>query len=302
MATPLEILDALGAAKYLQTGSGAGSVGDPFLGPVYNLLAVLGTANLRTNAKLGTQVVQRSAITAIDKIGVGGNITLSGQTGGSLVSGTTYYTAYVPYNANGFAVGPAVVSSTPGGSNGTLRMTFTAPSSTPVGYAIFLSTDSGNPKFVCNIPETGAASRTSGCVITAVGTFTTGGTAGAVDVQVVGTGNQFTTAQFNSNNAYVVPGAITPVDCTGYLYAIIDITITATDFRSTVAVQPIVFCLDGDGTYYAANIIPMTVLNGTGTPLKQRYLAQVNGSAGVCVLLDTVSGQGTAMTASVTPV
>jgi hypothetical protein len=248
-----------------------------------------------TNARRNAGVLHRNGITAIDKVSAVGTITLSGQAGGSLASGTTYYVSAVARNKYGPTGAATVVNTSPGGSNGTLRAAFAAPAnmlSTDV-YDMFLSTDSGAPKYVATVTET---QRAAGCLVTAVRTVGAGGTAGAVDVQVVGTGAQTTATQFANNNAYL-PDLITAVNCAGYAKASIKTLLAVTDLGSTtVPALTIVPFLKNqiDGFYDQAAAQIVATLTAVGQSLRQDYVLDVNGATGLVVCFGNIAGQGAA--------
>ena len=94
--------------------------GTAVIGKATTDLTTPGTTNQvasRTNAYRNGGVLHRNAITSVDKLATVGTVTLSGGTGGSLVSGTTYYVSASAYNRWGNATPAGVVNATPGGSN-----------------------------------------------------------------------------------------------------------------------------------------------------------------------------------------
>lgn len=246
-----------------------------------------------TNARRNAGVLHRNAITAADKLAAPGTVTLSGQTGGSLVSATTYYVSVAAYNQWGATTPATVVSTTPGGSNGTLRAAFSQVTNA-VGYDVFLSTDSGAPKWVGRVTE---AQRAGGIVITAVGTTGAGGAAGAVDIQVPGTGIQTTNAVFSGNNAYT-PATPTPINCAGYSRAHVHVKLALTDLRSAPALSLVPFFQDqqSGADWFQGQLLAVPLLGAVGQSLEQDFEIDVDGATNMVILVDTVSGQGAAAT------
>lgn len=119
-------------------------------------------------------------------IGAPGTVTAALQAGGSLTNATDYYAMVTAIDQFGNESAPT--ASTPafltaGGGNNTVRLAFDAVPEA-VAYRIYVSNDT-TPHFVGHITET---QRGTGIVITAQDTTGAGGVAGAVDVQVAGTG------------------------------------------------------------------------------------------------------------------
>ena len=250
-----------------------------------------------TNATRSAAVVHRNAITAIDKVGVVGTITLTGQTGGGLTSGTTYFVGAAAGNNQGSAGASAIVSAAPGGSNATMRAAF-ATVSNATYYDIFLSTAAA-PLWVARITE---AQRLSGCLVTAVGTVGAGGAANSVDIQLQGTQLASNVAPFTSNNAYlpVVVAAVGFVNCAGKSIAHIKTLMAVTDLRSLPALNIVPFLKNGsDSLWDQCQLVTVPTLTTTGQALRQDYVMNVDGSTGLVVLIDAISGNGAACTVTV---
>lgn len=249
-------------------------------------------AHTATNARRDAGTAHRSAITSADKLAAPGTITLTGLTGGSLTSGTTYYVSAAAYNSWGATTPASVVSASPGGSNTALNVAFAAVSGAD-GYDLFLSTDAAAPKWVARI--TAAQMAAGGYTVTAVGTVTQTGSAAAasVDIRVVGTGVQSTANPFTANNAYKVTTP-TYVDCTGYSRAHVLVKLAVTDLRSapTLTIVPFFKNQLSGSDYFAGLPQTVSLMTAVGQPLMQDFQFDVDGSTGFAVLIDTISGQG----------
>lgn len=251
---------------------------------------------VRTNATRNSGTAHRVGITSADKIASVGTITLTGTTGGSLVAGTTYYVSASAYNAWGNSSAAAVVNTSPGGSNTVMRCAFNQVTGAD-GYDIFLSADVAAPKWVGRITET---QRASGIIINGVGTTTAGGTAGAVDVRVVGTQLQSTIAPFPTSNAYT-PASVTPIVCAGYATAWLNVSVTVTDLRTIPTLVLIPFMQNQLNTalWEAGDPITVQLLATTGQPLQQYFPVDLHGATNLVVLVDSIGGQGTSASVGV---
>lgn len=168
-----------------------------------------GALHIQIRAIAEVATAYRSAVTAADVAAAPGTVTCTKQAGGSATGGT--YTVYVAAgNAHGRTTATAgnttVITET---TNLTVRAAFAAVTGATF-YDIYCSTDGAASKFVGRITE---AQRASGIKLTAVNVTGAGGVAGAVDIEVAGTGLAVNGGQLAVNTAYVVPES--PIDATG---------------------------------------------------------------------------------------
>ena len=256
------------------------------------LTPVAGGSAVHTNATRNAGVLHRNAVTTSDKLATVGTITLTGQTTGSLGTGTTYYVSAAAFNRWGNALPASVVNVAPGAGNATLRCAFAAVAGAD-GYDIFLSTDVGAPKWVARITET---QRASGCLVTAVGTVGAGGAVNSVDVQVVGTGLQTSVAPFTSNNA-LTPATPTAINCAGFSVAHLHIKMALTDLRSLPSLKLAPFFADQTSAtdFFQGGPISPMLLTTSPACLEQDYQLPLDGATGLAVLVDTITGQGAAV-------
>jgi len=234
-----------------------------------------------------TPTAHRTNITAADVMAVPGTVTCTKQAGGACADGE-YKVKVVAVNAHGrttATAGNATVTTE------TTNLTVRAAFAQVVGathYDVYCSTDV-DPKWVGRITE---AERASGIKITAVGVTGEGGTAGAVDVEVVGTGLAAgTTAAVNT--AWVIPAS--PVDCSGYTYIDFDITASCTGDAVAPALSVAPFFVNSrDSTYYQGTETVMTFGGTTGEydSRKQRLRVECRGCSGVALLVRTIAGTG----------
>jgi hypothetical protein len=240
--------------------------------------------------------LHRSAITSVDKVTTPSAPSVADvATGGGLSASTTYNCSV----AAGTTFGP-----TPGSSSGSVAMAADA-SNTHVArvtiaqstnaeyYDLFLST-AAQPLWVARVTE---AQRAAGVTITAVGTVNaTSPGAGKVDIRVVGTGLANNVAPFSVNNAYVTAG-ITPIDCTGFGTMQYYVQIVPTDLRSIPTTQLSFMSAPAGnaGVYSQFGNNNLTLLTGVRSPLYQSFSLATNAAAQMMILIDTISGQGTAV-------
>jgi hypothetical protein len=215
----------------------------------------------------------------------------SGPTAGS------YYVALAAYNKYGVTL--AVIAGTPvttSGGNLTIRETFAQVPGAD-GYSVFCTSSSTAPLWVGRITE---AQRASGYVITGVGTYAAGGTAGAVDIQALGTGLAANVAPYTANNAYTVEAVAAAANgtvvCTGKARIHLYVSIAVTDLRSlpTLTILPFSLC-QADGFYNAGTAWTPSYLTTVAQPLRLDTWMDVDGGT-YCFLVDAISGQGTAVT------
>lgn len=231
----------------------------------------------------------RSSITAADVIAIPGTCACTKQAGGSATAGI-YNSKVVAGNIYGRTTAKAGdVQVTTETTNLTVRIAF-AQVTGATYYDIYCSTDA-DPKWVGRITE---AQRASGILITAVGVTGAGGAAGAVDVQVPGTGLQAATTA-TVNNAYIIPAA--PINCAGYQYCDFDLAFVMTGDAVTPALILVPFFQDSlDSAWYAGASPPLVFGNTQAIPLQQRIRVEVRGSAAVALVVAAITGTGASLT------
>lgn len=237
-------------------------------------------------------IAHRSAITAVDKLAVPGTLTVTAVTeSGSTLTNVARHVAVAAYNRWGVTT-VSTGSVTPTLSQA-VRIAFAAVTGAD-GYDIFLSTDA-NPKWVGRVTE---AQRAAGGIFSAVGTLSAGGTTNAIDVGIDGTGLASNVNPFAVNNAYT-PSLITQVNCAGASKAHILVKLAVTDLRSLPALSVVPFMKTeaSDGDWYMGTVQAVSLLTAVGQALQQSFDIDVNGAAGLALLVDAISGQGAAMSA-----
>jgi len=236
-------------------------------------------------------VAHRSAVVAADVVAIPGTVTCTKQAGGAATAGV-YNVKVVAGNAYGRTTAKAGnVAVTTETTNLTVRAAFAAVTGATF-YDIYCSTDV-DPKWVGRITE---AQRASGIKLTAVGTTGAGSIAGAVDVEVPGTGLQAATTAAE-NTAYVIPATGTPVDCSGYQYCEFEITASRTGDAVALALSVLVMVQNPRTGVYSMNTTTPIALtfggvSGNLQPLVQRVRAEVRGSAAVWCLVQSIAGTG----------
>ncbi len=237
-------------------------------------------------AEQATPVLHRSAVTAADVLAVPGTVTCTKQAGGSVTAGT-HNVKVVAGNVYGrttaTAGDTAVTTET---TNLTVRAAFEAVTGATF-YDIYCSTDA-DPKWVGRITE---AQRASGIKIDAVGSTAAGGTAGAVDIEVVGTGLQ-AAASAAVNTAYSVPEGI---DCTGYRYADFDIICTRTGDAVAAGLLLVPFFYNSELSSYAQGQIVSLAFGGASyiyNSMHQRLRVDVMGNSTVSLAVAYIAGTG----------
>lgn len=252
--------------------------------PLVTENAKLAVIPVQVMAAERTPVAYRTAVAAADVLAAPGTVTCTKQAGGSC-DAAEYNVKVVAANAYGRTTATAGnVAITTETTNLTVRAAFAAVTGA-THYDIYCSTDV-QPLWVGRIT---AAQRTSGIKLTAVGTTGAGGAAGAVDIEVPGTGLAAgTTAAVNT--AYSLPAVI---DCTGHDYIDFFITFTRTgDAVAPALVWVPYFYNATDGTYYAGTAVTMAYGGTSGSygALKQRSLLQVRGNSGVAFVVQSIAG------------
>ncbi len=258
-------------------------------------------APVRTSA-----VLHRNAIKVVDKIADFGadSVALAdnGAGTGSLKASTAHYCTAIPCNR----WGPTKVSTTIetistaayGANTGSVRATI-AQATGAEYYEIMFSEDAA-PKWVARITE---AQRVAGCEISALGTVGAGGAAGAVDIDVIGTGVQTSNTMFSNNNAYTpaVVAAVGTVDCAGKSKAYFKVKINPPDLSSAISLSVIPFFqgANSPNDWFQGEKQTLSFLGATGQSLCQNFYVDVDGD--ICVVLVDVIGGPTDTAVTIYP-
>lgn len=254
------------------------------------------------SSKRNAGVLHRNAITAVDKITdfVAADMTVATVAGtqGSLLLNTLYYLSVIPGNRWGPTKSAAAIDSvtTQNDAVNTHVVDLTIAQATGADwYEVFLSTDTA-PKLVGRITEAQRAS--GGFEILTMGTVTAnaGVAAGHLYVGVLGTGIQTSNAVFAQNNAYR-PATVTAINCTGSTKAHIKVKVALTDLRTAPELAIIPFFSNQVSTadYEHGDVTPVPLLTALGQALEQELVLDVDGSTGLAILIDTIAGQGAAV-------
>ena len=251
--------------------------------------------SMKITGSRGSVIAHRTNITTADKVPVI-TITAADQpaTAGSLTA-VAHGIGVVPGNSYGSAGVSALVTVTPTVNK---SVDITIPQATGAEYYdILLSTSTTAPLWVARITE---EQRATGCAITAVATVGEGGSAGVVNVQVVGTGQASTSVDFAYNNAYTTTG-ITEISCVGKLKAYAHVKFSLTDLRTLPSLVIVPFFQNGnENTWY--NGQAQTVLLQSGSPgqsFNQVFEFNVNSAENMIVLIDAITGQGASVSIEV---
>lgn len=264
-----------------------------------------------TNARRSAGTLHRSAKTAVDKLTAPVTpVPVINATSGALTTSTNYLVAAAAGNKYGTTA--ATATATIGTSTDT-AIAFPLAQSTGTNsavaeyYDIFCIKTSGSPLWLARITE---AQRASGVVISAVATVTTtGGTAGSVIITGPnggGTGLAYNVAPFTVNNAYVPDATQTgenAVSCAGKSLVHMMVALAVTDLRSMPSVTLTPFLQSAydvtnsvADSYFQGTPLTPTILTATGQCLQMDYWMEVDGVTNLVVLIDAISGQGTACT------
>jgi hypothetical protein len=234
----------------------------------------------------------RTAVTAIDKCTVITLVTAADSATAGSLTAVAHGIAVSPRNGWGPVGSSNILTVTPTVNK---SIDITVPQSTgATHYDIFLSTSTTAPLWVASITE---AQRAAGCAVTAVATVGAGGSAGVVNVRVVGTGIASTNTIFTTNNAYR-PTTPTPLDCVGKSVAYVLVKLTVTDLRSAPALSVIPF-YQGDTSatdFFQGELRAVALLDGVGKTLEQAFILDVDAVSGLVILVDDIAGQGAAAT------
>lgn len=239
-----------------------------------------------------TPAAYRSAITAADVIAAPGTVTCTKQAGGSATAGT--YTVFVvagnAYGRTTATQGNTTVTTET--TNLTVRAAF-AQVTGATFYDLYCSTDSAAAKFVGRVTET---QRASGIKLTAVNVTGAGGAAGAVDIEVPGTGLAVNGGQLAVNTAYNIPAS--PVDCTGYQYVDFDLSFSRTGDSAAMGLTVIPFFLNSRTSVYHMGAVQTIAFGGTSgaySANKQRLRVECRGNSGVALVVASIAGTGASL-------
>jgi len=234
--------------------------------------------------------VYRSAVSAADQLAVPGTVTCTKEAGGSAGAGT--YTIFVVAgNGHGRTTakqGNATVTTET--TNLTVRAAFAAVEGAEY-YDIYCSTDGAASKFVGRITE---AQRASGIKLTAVNTTGAGGTAGAVDIEVTGTGLAVNGGQLAENTAFVVPDAFDPGVSQ---YVDFDLAMSRSGDIAAPSVKLMPFFLNRRTGEYHAGAIQAITFGGATTvhnSLRQRLRIETRGQP-VALAVASIAGTGASL-------
>jgi hypothetical protein len=253
----------------------------------------MGTAKFNVGAvakvfSAGAQAY-RNEVAVADLLAVPGTVTCTKEAGGSATAGE--YTVFV-IAGNSFGRTTAKQGNTTvttETTNLTIRAAFAAVVNAEY-YDIYGSIDGAAAKWVGRITE---AERASGIKIDAVGSTSAGGIAGAVDIEVPGTGLAANAASNAVNTAFVVPSA--KVNCAGYRYADFDLNLTRTGDAAVPAVTVVPFYHNERiDTWYAGTPIALTLGGAAGVynTLKQRLRLETRSNDAVALAVASISGTG----------
>jgi len=259
-------------------------------------LKIVGNVNAQLTGSRGAVIAHRTAITSVDKLPA---ITITAidqpATPGSLTA-VAHGIGVAPGNSYGSAGVSALVTVTPTVNK---SIDITIPQSTNAEYYdIFLSTSTTAPLWIARITET---QRAIGCVVTAVGTVGVGGSAGVVNVQVVGTGQASTSVNFAYNNAYI-PAGITAISCVGKLKAYAHVKFSLSEDLRTLPSLVIVpfFQNANENTWYGGQAQTVLLLAGSpGQGFSQVFEFNVDSTESMIILIDTIAGQGASVSIEV---
>lgn len=130
----------------------------------------------------------------------------------------------------------------------------------------------------------------------ASGNTTWGIAPGKVNVRLVGTGVADNADPFKFNNAYT-PASVTAVDCSDRAHAHVYVSVAVTDLRSAPTLILVPFIKNYTSSNFAMGTPQtITLLTANNKSLMQIFDVDVNGASGLVVLVDTITGQGTAAT------
>jgi hypothetical protein len=150
---------------------------------------------------------------------------------------------------------------------------------------------------IANLNMAIATGTATGVTTAATSTDTTAGVLGGrVNVRLVGTGLAANALPATVNNAYT-PLSVTPVYVGNKTTAHVYVSVAVTDLRSAPTLSIIPFVKNAvTGSYAQGAVQAVSLLTAVGKSLNQVIVIDVNGANSLVVLIDTISGQGTAVT------
>lgn len=234
-------------------------------------------------------VAYRAAVVNADLLAAVGVITCTVQAGGAATAGT--YTVFAAagnkYGRTTATQGNTTVVTT--GSNLTVRAAFGQVAGAEF-YDLYCSVDGAAAKFVGRVTE---AQRASGIHISAENVTSAGGTAGAVDIQVPGTGRAVNAGQLAQNTAYAMPAQL--INAQGYQYVDYDITFHSTGDIVAPSLVVVPFWFNSlTGLYVPGAAQQITFGGGAGSynAMTQRLRVQAEGNASIGLLVAQIAGTG----------
>lgn len=250
---------------------------------------------LKVSAKVdaATPTSYRTNVTSADLLAAPAQPTCTLVAGGSLAASahTIFVVGGNVYGRTTATQGNATVTGD-GGANKTARVAITQLAGATF-YDIYCSTDGAASKWVGRITE---AQRATGIKITAVGVTGAGGTAGAVDVEVPGTGLAVNGGQLTQNTAYSIPAS--PVDCSGYQYVDFDLTMSRTGDAAAPSLKVIPFWYNSrTSTYQSGDVQSINFGGQSGAywPNKQRLRLECRGNSAVALAVASIAGTGASL-------
>lgn len=246
-----------------------------------------------TNGYRDGGALHRNAIAAVDKVASTGTVTLTAVTeAGSTLSNAARYVTIIPYNRWGPAgkASPTIVTVTPT-LNQAVRATYAGVTGAD-GYDVFEGTSSTAPPWVGRITET---QRAAGGIISSVGVYSPGGSAGSIDIGIDGTGLACNVAPFLVNNAYT-PASIAAINCAGHSLLHLHVKLALTDLRSLPTLAIAVFLQDqtSSGDWFQTQLVTLNLLTAVGQSLCQDIVVPIDGATGAVAAIDNIGGQGAA--------
>ena len=249
-----------------------------------------GTTNaVVPRAVAAAAVSHRSAVVAADVLAVPGTVTCTKLTGvGSATAGT--YTVFVvagnTYGRTTAKQGDTTVTTET--TNLGVRAAFAAVAGATF-YDIYMSTAGAAATFVGRVTE---AQRASGIIIDSQNHTTAGGTAGAVDIYVAGTGLAVNGGQLATNTAYT-PELLTAIDPAGAQNLDLNVTFSRTGDSALAALTLIPFYAMSGGHYAAGDPMVLTFGGASGVyqSNRQTYRLPCRGRQAVVVVAN-IAGTG----------
>jgi hypothetical protein len=241
--------------------------------------------------------LHRNGIIAVDKLPAVTPTAAKQDAITGVMEASAHYFAVAPGNRHGTAgptLGAAPITPT---LNKTVDLTI-GQSAGSEYYDIFFSKDAA-PKWLARVTE---AQRAAGCAITDIGVVVAGGSAGVVNVRLIGTGVATSADPFKFNNAYTPESvaAIGDVDCKDASKAYIHVKLDVTDLRSAPALSVVPFTKSKlNGRWYQGTLKAVSLLTALGQGLQQVFSVDIDGADALVVLVDAIAGQSAAATIEV---